>query len=88
MNTLARMIHPLFSWAGFLLYGLEAIREVDFLLMVLVALGLGGLSQGYWKAFLGEHRPFKKADLISFYVGLIPAFLYPLLAIWSFFFKH
>jgi hypothetical protein len=88
MNSVLRLAHPLFCWLIFVSFGLEAIKDGNLLKVLVLAIGLGGISQTYWQACLGEKRPHKTEDLISFYVGLVPALLYPLVVIWSFFFKH
>lgn len=86
MNVIIRFVHPLFSWAVFLFFGLEAIQRQLYMLTIIVALGLGGLSQTYWRSTLGDfERPYSKGDLIAFGIGLSAAVVYPILVLWSLF---
>ena len=84
MNTFLRIFHPIFSWAFFAIYGLELVYNKSYLATIIIALGLAGLSQTFWKTQLGEKQQYAKADIISFSLGLMAAITHPLLVAWSF----
>jgi len=69
----------------FFTYSLEAAHDQAFLLILIVALGLGGFSQNFWKAQLSGKQPYAKANLISFGLGLLAAIGYPFVAAWYLF---
>lgn len=71
------------SAGGWLIFfGLESIERRLYLLMLIGALGLAGLSQSFWRSRLGP-GPHAKADLISFYIGLSAAIVFPFLVTWN-----
>lgn len=67
----------------FFTYGVEAMRDRSPVVFV-IALGLAGLSQNFWK--IGFLNPDKrsKAELASFSLGLLAAVAYPILCIFSY----
>ncbi len=85
MNIILRVLHPLFSWGFLIFFGLESIERQLYPLSVNVAVGLGGLSQTYWRS-MNSHgrRPYLIGDLISFGIGLLAALSFPILMLWSF----
>lgn len=83
MNTFLRIFHPFLSWTIFIVYGLESIHNRVYLLMIIVALGLAGLSQTFWKTHLGEKQQYAKLDILSFCIGLVATITYPLAVVWS-----
>ncbi|MBR7745822.1 hypothetical protein [Undibacterium baiyunense] len=83
MNTLLRIFHPLFSWAFFLIYGLEQIEEKMYLPTIIIILGLAGWSQTFWKTQFSKKKPYMTGDIIAFCLGLIPAIVYPIMTIWT-----
>lgn len=85
MNTFLRIFHPFFSWAIFIAYGLELIHNQVYLPMIIVVLGLAGLSQTFWRIHLGEKQQYAKLDILSFGIGLIAAITYPLVVVWNVF---
>ncbi|MES2072014.1 MAG: hypothetical protein V4488_16780 [Pseudomonadota bacterium] len=84
MTTFVRIIHPIFSWGLFVFLGLEAIQRQLALTTVIVALGLAGLSQNFWKSQLSSKQHRANGDLISFGLGLLAAITYPLVMAWHF----
>lgn len=82
MNTFLRVSHPLFSWAVMVFLGLESIQERLFVSILIVFLGLGGMSQTFWQVRLKGQRPYARGDVISFGLGLLPVVVFPLL-VWS-----
>lgn len=80
MKIFLLVLHPAFSWLILFAYGLEAIHR-GLPSSTIVALGLAGLSQSYWKFSLGEHKPYQRSDVAAFICGLLAALAYVLLII-------
>jgi len=85
MNTFLRIFHPIVSWAFFLIYGLEQIKETVYLSAIIIILGLAGWSQTFWMTQFSEKQQYMKGDIIAFCLGLIPAIIYPVMIILSIF---
>lgn len=86
MKTTLRFIHPIFCWAVLVFLGLDLIERQLFLPIVVVAIGLGGMSQIYWRTHLSGSKQHKKGDLISFAAGLLATIAYPLIVCWHYFY--
>lgn len=87
MKTLMCILHPLFCWGAFVFLGLEAMRHQLYLPIIIIAVGLCGLSQNYWKQQIGSELGHTRGELISFGLGLLAAIAYPFLIAWYFFYK-
>jgi hypothetical protein len=84
MKTTLRIIHPVFCWAVLVFFGLESMQRQLFLPVAIVAIGLCGMSQIYWKTHFYGKKQHEVGDLISFAVGLLAAIAYPLIFGWYF----
>ena len=84
MKTLMLILYPIFCWGVFVFLGLEAIQHQLFLPIIIVTVGLFGLSQNYWKSQFSGKQNHEKGDLISFWIGLLAAIAYPVVVGWYF----
>lgn len=76
MDKLLRFAHPLFTWGVVLTYGREATQQLLVLPLVILALGLGGLSQGFWLGQVNKHMPRRTGDAMAFVAGIIAIVFY------------
>ncbi|PHV12237.1 hypothetical protein [Chitinimonas sp. BJB300] len=81
MSLLIKIGHPIFCWVFFIILGLEAIRDDNFITMLIVALGLSGFSQTYWTLYLKDKHPAENADWIYFFAGGMASFSYLVLIV-------
>ena len=84
MRTVILILYPIFCWGVFATYGLDAIQRELYLVIIVVALGLAGMSQNYWKANFSGKSTYLKSELASFCLGLLAAIVYPLVVAWHF----
>ena len=76
------ILHPLFSWAVLAFLGIDALIGKQFLVILVVALLLGGLSQNFWTRQLKcKSVRYPGAEVVSFGLGITAAVVYPILAI-------
>jgi hypothetical protein len=88
MRIFLLVLHPVFSWAFFVFFGLEAIQRQRHLLIVIVGLALCGFSQGFWKSELAGRQNYARHVILAFALGLSAAIAYPLGAIGYFLFNY
>ena len=84
MDKFLRFAHPLFRWGVVLTYGREATQQLLVLPLVILALGLGGLSQGFWMGQVNKHMPRRTGDAMAFAVGIIAIVFFLFLCVRAF----
>ena len=84
MDKFLRFAHPLFMWGVVLTYGREATQQMLVLPMVVLALGLGGLSHGFWMGQVNKHLPRRTGDGMAFAAGMIAIICYLFLCVRAF----
>lgn len=84
MKIFLLVSYPIFCWGVFIFCGLEAMQRQLFLPVVIVTLGLGGMSQNYWQSQLSGKQPYPRGTLISFWIGLVAAITYSFVVAWYF----
>jgi hypothetical protein len=84
MDKFLRFAHPLFMWGVVLTYGREATQQMLVLPLVILALGLSGMSQGFWRAQVNKHMPRRTGDAMAFAAGIIAIVFYFFLCIRAF----
>jgi hypothetical protein len=88
MKMTLRFVHPIFCWAVLLFFGLDSIQRQLFLPIAVVAIGLGGMSQIYWRTHFSGLKQYEKGDLISFALGLLAAIAFPILVGWHYLYHY